>query len=77
MFGTLQKRLPQELRLSGITTMEEANRYLEEVFWPAHNRALCAAGRGGGLGLRGLCRQLSCSDWRTSLGVQEEPPGLQ
>ncbi len=37
MFGTLQKRLPQELRLAGITTREEANRFLEEVFWPAHN----------------------------------------
>ena len=39
MFGTLQKRLPQELRLAGITTMEDANRYLKEVFWPAHKRA--------------------------------------
>ena len=37
MFGTLQKRLPQELRLAGITTMAAANRYLAEVFWPAHN----------------------------------------
>ncbi len=37
MFGTLQKRLPQELRLAGISTMEDANRFLEEVFWPAHN----------------------------------------
>jgi len=37
MFGTLQKRLPQELRLAGIVTMAEANRYLEAVFWPAHN----------------------------------------
>ncbi len=37
MFGTLQKRLPQELRLAGITGMDEANRFLEEVFWPAHN----------------------------------------
>ncbi len=37
MFGTLQKRLPQELRLAGVATMAEANRYLEEVFWPAHN----------------------------------------
>jgi hypothetical protein len=37
MFGTLQKRLPQELRLAGIATMAEANRYLAEVFWPAHN----------------------------------------
>ena len=38
MFGTLQKRLPQELRLAGITSMEAANRFLKEVFWPAHNR---------------------------------------
>ena len=37
MFGTLQKRLPQELRLAGITGMEEANRFLKEVFLPAHN----------------------------------------
>ncbi len=37
MFGTLQKRLPQELRLAGLTGMEEANRFLEEVFLPAHN----------------------------------------
>ena len=35
-FGTLQKRLPQ-LRLAGIATMAEANRFLEELFWPAHN----------------------------------------
>ena len=37
MFGTLQKRLPQELRLAGITDMIEANRFLKEVFLPQHN----------------------------------------
>jgi len=37
MFGTLQKRLPQELRVAGITTMEAANRFLEEVYLPRHN----------------------------------------
>jgi transposase len=37
MFGTLQKRLPQELRLHGITDMEEANRFLREQFLPEHN----------------------------------------
>ena len=37
MFGTLQKRLPQELRLAGITDMVEANRFLKEVFLPQHN----------------------------------------
>ena len=39
MFGTLQKRLPQELRLAGITDMVEANRFLKEVFLPQHNAA--------------------------------------
>jgi len=37
MFGTLQKRLPQELRLRGITTMAEANRFLKEDYLPRHN----------------------------------------
>ena len=37
MFGTLQKRLPQELRLAGITDMVEANRFLKEVFLQQHN----------------------------------------
>ena len=37
MFGTLQKRLPQEMRLAGVTTMEEANRFLKETYLPAHN----------------------------------------
>ena len=37
LFGTLQKRLPQELRLAGIGTIEEANRYIREVFLPAFN----------------------------------------
>lgn len=37
MFGTLQNRLPQELRTQGITTMDEANRFLKDIFLPAHN----------------------------------------
>ena len=37
MFGTLQKRLPQELRLAGITTMEAANRFLRESYLRQHN----------------------------------------
>ena len=43
MFGTLQKRLPQELRLNGITTMAAANRFLQDVFLPAHNARFDAA----------------------------------
>ncbi len=30
--------LPQELRLNGITTMEQANRVLADVYLPEHNR---------------------------------------
>jgi transposase len=37
-FGTLQGRLPQELRLVGIDSYEAANRYLEEVFVADFNR---------------------------------------
>ena len=43
MFGTLQKRLPQELRLAGIATMEDANRFLRETFLPDHNRRFAIA----------------------------------
>jgi transposase len=36
-FGTHQGRLPQELVAAGITTLEAANRYLEEVYRPTFN----------------------------------------
>jgi transposase len=36
-FRTHQERLPKELALEGITTMEAANRYLSEVYLPAFN----------------------------------------
>lgn len=36
-FGTLQDRLVKELRLRGISTMEEANRFLRETYLPKHN----------------------------------------
>lgn len=37
MFGTLQERLPKELKLAAITNMEEANRFIAELYLPAHN----------------------------------------
>ena len=37
VFGTLQKRLPQELRLAKIKTMAAANRFLQERFVPDYN----------------------------------------
>ena len=37
LFGTLQDRLVKELRLAGISTIEEANKFVEEVFIPKFN----------------------------------------
>ena len=36
-FGTLQDRLPKELALAGITTVEAANRFIRDVYLPEHN----------------------------------------
>jgi hypothetical protein len=48
MFGTLQKRLPQELRLKGITTMDEANRFLREEYLARHNARFAILPEGEG-----------------------------
>lgn len=42
-FGTLQGRLPQELKRAGITSIEEANKYLRDVYIPAHNAEFMVA----------------------------------
>ncbi|MCP3420160.1 ISNCY family transposase [Bradyrhizobium brasilense] len=39
VFGTLQDRLPKELRLAGITTLEAANAWLKAHYIPGHNAA--------------------------------------
>ena len=41
-FGTWQGRLPQELRVRGITTVEEANRFLRESYIAELNRKFSA-----------------------------------
>lgn len=38
MFGTLQNRLPKELKLAGICDMESANKFLKEIFIPSFNK---------------------------------------
>ena len=43
-FGTWQGRLPQELRLRGIITLEAANRFLREGLYRGVQPALCRAG---------------------------------
>lgn len=50
MFGTLQKRLPQELKEAGITDMEEANEFLAGKFLPDLNRRLSVPAREAGDG---------------------------
>jgi transposase len=42
-FGTWQGRLPQELRLRGITTVEEANRFLGQEYIAEFNRRFAVA----------------------------------
>ena len=37
LFQTLQDRLVKELALAGITTVEAANRFIREIYLPAHN----------------------------------------
>ena len=41
-FRTLQDRLPKELALAGVTDVEAANRYIGEVYLPAHNARFAA-----------------------------------
>ena len=48
MFGTLQKRLPQELRINNITNMEEANHFLKTKFLSECNKKFsCLAEEAG------------------------------
>jgi len=42
-WGTMQGRLPQELKLANITSYEAANRYLNQVFIPKYNRKFSVA----------------------------------
>ena len=37
LFGTLQDRLVKEMRLLGISTMDEGNKFLKEIYIPKHN----------------------------------------
>lgn len=41
--GTHQDRLVKELRLAGISTMEDANPFLRDVYFPAHNARFSVA----------------------------------
>lgn len=51
-FGTWQNRLPQELRLAGIHTMEDANRFLRERYIAEFNRMFAKPAREKGKAFR-------------------------
>lgn len=70
LFGTLQGRWPQELRLAGITTVEAANRYLREVLIPRHNARFAVPAAETGTAFvpyvgRDLCDLLCIQEART------------
>jgi transposase len=45
LFGTLQDRLVKEMRLAGVSTIEQANRFLQEVFVPSWEQRFTVAPR--------------------------------
>lgn len=69
-FLTLQDRLPKELALAGITTVEAANRWLAETYIPEHNAAFAVEPEQEGSAFvadrAGLWREILCvQDERT------------
>ncbi len=67
-FGTIQGRLPQELRLHGISSYLDANQYLDRVFVPDFNRrfTVTPAERGSAF------VQVASMDLELVLSVQHE-----
>jgi transposase len=55
-FGTWQGRLPQELRLAGIGTVEQANRFLREDYVAEFNRKFAVPAVGKGTAFRRCSR---------------------
>ena len=63
-FRTLQDRLPKELTLAGITTIEAANRWIAESYLAAHNAAFAVAPEQAGTAFvpdrTGIAREVLC-----------------
>ena len=66
-FGTWQGRLPQELRLHGITTVDEANRFLREEYIGEFNRRFQVAPAQRGNAFVACRAQGSGSDLRAAV----------
>ena len=67
-FRTLQDRLPKELVLAGITTVEAANRWLAETYITQHNADFATAAEQEGSAFVADRAQM----WREILCIQEE-----
>lgn len=67
-FGTLQGRLPKELRLAGITTVEAANAWLKATYIAEHNAAFSIQAEQEGTAFVADAHEA----WRETLCVIEE-----
>jgi transposase len=67
-FRTLQDRLPKELMLAGITSVEAANRYIAETYLPVHNGQFAVPAEQEGTAFVAV----SDADLRETLCLQEE-----
>ena len=67
-FGTWQSRLPQELRLAGITTLEAANRFLREHYIAEFNQKFTVKANHRGTAFRRCGR--SDLDWIFSIQTE-------
>jgi hypothetical protein len=67
-FGTWQGRLPQELRLAGISSMEEANQFLRERYIAEFNGKFMVSARERGTTFRKAAR--SDLDWIFSVQTE-------
>ena len=68
MFRTLQDRLPKELALAGVRELETANRFIREVYLPAHNARFAVEPADKASAFVPVAE----TQWRDILCVQEE-----
>lgn len=64
----MQDRLPKELKLAGVTTMEAANHFLEQDYLPRHNARFAIAPAEAGSAFVPVERR----ELRDVLAIQEE-----
>ena len=68
VFSTLQDRLPKELKLAGISTVEAANRWLSESYMTEHNKRFAIVAEQEGSAFVAD----TTGAWREILCVQED-----